>query len=313
MDSTGHSIRPFRADDLVAVSALALARATLGSDAPSAARLTRDFVLDPGFAPLDLLVAEQSGRIVGYVLAPRLRPPALVDDAELYRVGWIAGLGVRADCRRHGIATALVERSLALMAGEGARRVDVADFPGRYLVPGIDRAAGPAAYALFVDRLGFQVFDQVASMGVELAAAAQPPTGDGAGIRRLDYGEIPVVRDAVVRGFGWSWWLYIERSLNAYLAGDQTPVDVFVAWSGDDPVGFVHGRGARFGPLGVLAPARGAGLGGQLTRMALARMRMRGLGRAYFLIATADVEAFYTRLGFTVLRRFERLRRALTP
>ena len=85
-------------------------------------------------------------------------------------------------------------------------------------------------------------------------------------------------------------------------------MDILVAWDGDEPAGIVHTRGTRLGPVAAFVP--GAGLGRRLTLAALARMHARGATRATFMIATADVEGFYARLGFTVLRRFERLRRS---
>lgn len=304
-------VRPFRAEDLDAVASLA--RETLGDDAPSTAQLARDFLLDPGFALEDLLIAEQGARPAGFLLGPRLRPPTPADDASQYRTLWIAAFGVRPDRRRRGIATALLQRALDAAARDDLWRVDVADFPVRYLVPGIDPVASAAAHSLLVDRFGFRQRDSVASMGIELAGLPERQDDGGRQIRRLDAGEIPLVRDFLRDAFGWSWWLHMARALDARLAGAATPGDILVAWDGGVPVGVVHHNGARFGPLAVAERARGRGLGTRLTQAALAGMRDQGLGRAHFLIADAPAERFYGHLGFTVLRRFERLTLELTP
>ncbi len=309
MIAASFGIRAFRAADLEGV--VRLARDTLGQDAPSAARLARDFLLEPGFAPDDILVAERNGELVGYLLAPRLRPPAPADDAETYRTGWIAGFGVRADMRRRGIATALLARALDAMARTDLGRVEIADFPVRYLVPGVDRAAFPEAYDLLVRRFGFAPRDQVASMGMDLAEIATPSAGGDGRIRRMALGEIPQIRELLVSEFGWGWWDYMARSFGAHLAGDPTAVDILVAWDGGAPVGAVHYRGARFGPLGIIGRARRRGLGTRLTLAALTRMREHGLPRAYFLMAPEPAQRLYARLGFRVLRRFTRLARTL--
>ena len=303
-------VRPFRAADLDAV--VALARETLGEDAPSTVRLARDFLLDPGFVPEDLLTAEQGGRPAGFLLAPRLRPPALADAESQHRTQWIAAFGVDPDRRRQGIATALLRRALEAATRDGLDKVDVADFPVRYLVPGIDPVAAGPAHALLVDRFGFRQRDSVASMAIDLAAIRDRPAEGGEPIRRLSPGEIPQVRDFLRDAFGWSWWLHMARALEAQLAGAPTPSDTLVAWDGGTPAGVVHYSGARFGPLAVAERARGQGLGRRLTLAALVLMRDRGLARAYFLIADAQAERFYSRLGFTVQRRFARLTLVLT-
>ena len=104
----------------------------------------------------------------------------------------------------------------------------------------------------------------------------------------------------------------MARGLEARLAGAPIPSDILVAWDGTAPIGVVHYSGARFGPLAVSEQARGRGVGTGLTLAALAAMRDQGLARAYFLIADARAERFYSRLGFTAQRRFDRLTLALT-
>ena len=305
----GVQIRPFRAYDFDAV--VRLAHSTLGHDAPSSAHLAHDFLLDSGFIGDDLLIADQDGHTVGFLLAPRLRPPARVDHPSHHRTLWIAAFGVDPDRRAQGIGTALVRRAMGAALRDGLQRIDVADIPVRYLVPGIDPAACPAAHGLLVARLGFRERDRVASMRIDCAAIDGPPADRK--IRRLEAAEIPLVRDFLCRAFGWSWWWHMARPLWAQLAGAQIPSETLVAWGGGQPIGVVHYHAHRFGPLAVAEPARGLGLGSRLTLAALARMRDRGLRYAYFLIADARAERFYGHLGFTVQRRFVRLTRALTP
>ncbi len=294
------AIRPFRPDDLEPVAALM--RQAMGLPAIDASLIARDILLDPGFAADHLLVADAAGGCAGFVLAPRLDPlgPA--------GTGWIAALGVRPDHQRRGIGRTLVEAALAGLRRDGATRVDVADMPVRYLLPGIDREAHPAAYRLLTDGFGFQIRDSVASMGIGLAdLAASAPDA----IRACAPGEIPLLRAFLTAEFEPGWWAHLERSIRARLSGDPTPSAVLCHWEHGLPVGAVHYRGNRFGPLAVASRLRGRGVGAELTRAALAEIRRHGFADAYFLVARPEVEPFYARLGFRVLRRFTRLTLAL--
>lgn len=269
-------------------------RDTLEAPALDTATVARDFLLDPGFAPHHLLVADRDG-VAGYVLAPRhdpVGPPG---------TGWIAGLGVHPDHRGRGVGMALLTAALAGLRADGCTRIDVADVPVRYVVPG-----APAAVAgLFTGRFGFTVVDEVASMGIDLPAGAPDE-----GVAPCPPGAYPLLRDFLIDGFGPAWWAYFERSLRARLHGDPTPSEVLCHFHDGRPAGVVHYRGDRFGPLAVGPALRGQGVGALLTRAALARMAASGSRRAFFLVAVPAVQPFYAGLGFSVLRRFTRLRLA---
>ena len=288
-------LRPFRAADL---GALAGAFPVLEPD-----RLVRDFLMAPDFSAGDLLVAEVGGAIAGFVLA--VQRDALGADGT----GWIAAFGVQEKYRGRGIATSLLEASIAAMRRHGVTRVDVADVPVRYLLPGVDRAACPVAYRLLVENLGFAPRDEVASMGIDLTAELVPQTDPA--IRVCRPGEYPLLRDFLCREFDPGWWAFYRRSLTARLSGDAEPADVICHWQDGLPLGAVHYRGSRFGPLAVSASLRGQGIGARLTHAALAGMRGHGVTHASFMIGAEAVQPFYARLGFHVLRRFFRLARTL--
>jgi ribosomal protein S18 acetylase RimI-like enzyme len=287
-------VRPFAAADFRAL--VVLMRETLAMPALDEAWMARDFLLAPGFRAEHLLVAEAEERVRGFVLAPRqdaLGPPD---------TGWIAGLGVAAADRGRGIGRALLQRAIADMRAEGLARIDVADVPVRYLLPGVDRVAFPAAFAL-LKTLGFATRDVVASMGIGLDRDF--PTAPE--VRPATPGELPLVR-AFFQGWEASWWPFLERSTIRKLGGDSAPSDVLCWWEEGRPLGVVHFRGNRFGPLAVGETARGRGIGAALTLAALAAMRRAGISDAYFLIGRPEVQPFYRRLGFRVLREFSRMR-----
>jgi len=287
-------VRPFEARDFAGV--VALMQQTLALPAFDERVLTRDFLLAPGFRPEHLLVAEEGSTLAGFMLAPRH------DPLGAPTTGWIAALGVAPKYRRRGVATGLLSLVFADMRREDFTQVDVADVPVRYLLPGVDRAAYPGAAELLIDYLGFSLREEVASMGIELdrdfpiASEARPVT----------LGELPLIRD-FFDGWGPGWWEHIERSALLKLAGDSVPSEILAWWEDGKPLGVAHFRGHRFGPLAVAEAARGHGIGAALTLATLAAMKSSGFADAYFLVGREEVQPFYTRLGFTVLRRFEKL------
>jgi GNAT superfamily N-acetyltransferase len=191
------------------------------------------------------------------------------------------------------------------MKREGIVQVDVSDVPVRYWLPGVDRAAFPGAFELLA-RHGFTERDEVASMGIPLDRSfPQHPA-----IRPLRLGELPLLR-AFFQGWDAGWLEHLERSALQKLLGDPTPSDILGWWEGNVPLGFCHFRANRFGPLAIDPAARGRGVGAALTLATLEAMRQAGLADAFFLVGRAEVQPFYARLGFTIRRRFLRMRRQL--
>lgn len=288
------TVRPFRPGDFPAT--VALMRQGLAIPGLDERRIARDFLLAPGFQPTHLLVAEAADALAGFALVPRHDPLGPPDR------GWIAAFGVAPERRRQGIGTALIGAALAAMRAEGVARIDVADVPVRYLVPGVDRAACPGAVEL-LGRLGFMVREEVASMGIPLDRSFP----EAAAIRPAALGELPLVREFFAAGWDAGWWGHLERSTLLRLLGDQTPSDILGWWEAGRPLGLCHYRGNRFGPLAVGEVARGRGIGAALTLATLAAMRRAGFEDAYFLVARQDVQPFYRRLGFSERRRFTTL------
>jgi GNAT superfamily N-acetyltransferase len=295
---TSPVVRPFAPADFEPV--LALMRETLALPGFSGERFARDYLLASGFRFEHVLVAEAEGRLAGFMLVPRRDPLGAPDRA------WIAAFGVTPAFRRQGMATALLEAVLQALQAESIRQVEVADVPVRYLFPGVDRQAYPGAVEVLTRR-GFALTEEVASMGRGLDGKF--PVAPA--IRMVRPGEYPLVRDFFAAGFDPGWWGYFERSIVARLSGDPTPSETLGWFENGRLRGVVHYRDRRFGPLAVGPAHRGRGIGAALTLAALAEMARAGLDRAYFLVGREDVQPFYARLGFTVLRRFTRLRRAL--
>jgi len=288
-------VRPYEAADFAAV--VALMRETLALPGIDEKLVAHDFLLAPAFRPEHLLVAEEGSTLAGFALVPRHDPlgaPA---------TGWIAAFGVAPAFRRKGIATALLSRGLADMRAGGIAQLDVADVPVRYLLPGVDRAAYPGAAELLIGNFGFTLREEVASMGLNLDRNFPVATET----RPVMLGELPLICDFFAEGWGPGWWEHIERSTQLKLAGDPERSEILAWWENGKPLSVAHFRGNRFGPLAVGEAARGRGIGAALTLATLAAMKAAGFADAYFLVGREDVQPFYAKLGFAVLRRFEKL------
>jgi GNAT superfamily N-acetyltransferase len=119
---------------------------------------------------------------------------------------------------------------------------------------------------------------------------------------------VPAVAAFAASGFSVGWQQELAE------AQDYDPVPLFVAWRGDEVVGFaatdVTGP-ARFGPTGTRKDLRGQGVGGALLRLALRALYERGE-------ATADIGwvgplAFYARMvDAQITRAYWRFDKALT-
>ena len=300
-------IRPFQPVDLPAVIAIMGWTLELNDLRPE--RFARDWLMTPGFCPEHLLIAtteEPLARVLGFLLAPRQDALAPADR------GFIAALGVHPEWRRQGIGHALLARAMADMREEAVREIDVADVPVRYFYPGVDRAKFPVALDLLTRGFGFAVRDDVASMGIDDSMVPRPQHGRLAPpLARLGPESVHLLRDFLLAEFDPGFWAFFEHSLRLSYSGEHVPSEVICWWEAGKPIGAVHFRDNRFGPLAVGEAARGRGIGKALTLTAIDRILFTGYRSAYFMMATAAVEPFYAKLGFTVLRRFSRLRLTL--
>lgn len=224
-------------------------------------------------------------------LAEKLRPPRaltpldgalLGEPAEGSRTAWLAWWDGEASSME-----AAVRRALSL----GATRLAAGGPPGNYVDSGVDAAevgrfvaAGFTARGAHVDLRVATVVKARKVEGVEVVRGA------------------PI--DEIGRRFGaaWAWeatralshdGLFAARSSDGALLG-------FAAHSGN----LAHQ--GTFGPIGVFAEARGAGLGAALATAVLADLEARGFPEATVPWVATETAAFYERLT-TVLARRERV------
>jgi ribosomal protein S18 acetylase RimI-like enzyme len=313
---------------------LELWRQVMPRDAPDPDRFRDIALLDRAFRPEGLVLLWRGSRLIGfgYAVAAGTR-------------GWLASLGVAEDERGQGHGSRILRSCLGFLASAGCTSVELGGHGERYLLPGADPVAYPAFGRLLLAG-GFRPAGETSAMarpldrenalaavgleaaGLEAAdleeagleAAGLKKSSDGgyaAGgyvYRHPDQGELPeLLRVACAFGPGW------RGLIRSHLSRTGDTGNLWVAYSADGSAcGFAGfelfpGCPGRFGPMGVLPAARGAGVGGRLVRLSLSSMAKRGVRSAWFLWGPESESGrrMYASAGFGVNRRFEFFRRDL--
>jgi ribosomal protein S18 acetylase RimI-like enzyme len=309
-------IRPFRGTDLGAL--LRVWNAALPRDAVTERRLLAQVLLDPNVDE-GFLVAEAGGEVIGFVLGIVRREPLPGSDLETER-GWITAFGVRPDCQRAGVGTALFEAAFSFFRDAGRREVLISPYAPNYFVPGVDLAAYPAA-GLFLERLGFETIARPLSMdanlvplevGPEVCAREEALRADGFLVRPLTIADVPEFLRFLAAAMPGDWLRHARELLHRVARGDATYDQITLALQSPDRiVGYAQFEGEHFGPFGVAEGYQGRGLGTVLLARTLERMRQHGHHHAWLLWTSDDAARLYARFGFRETRRFAVMRKRL--
>lgn len=112
-------VRRARPEDDAALAAVDAVTWTSGTS-PGGARTAGSAFFDERTAPADVLVAEQDGQVVGYVLVRQAIP--LPSHTHVLQVD---GLAVHPDSRGRGVGSALVGAAVAEARSRGARKLSL--------------------------------------------------------------------------------------------------------------------------------------------------------------------------------------------
>ncbi|MFF4755724.1 GNAT family N-acetyltransferase [Streptomyces sp. NPDC002514] len=283
-------------------------------------RFRSTVLLDANFDPEGLRIAVDGDRVVGAAYAVRRLTPMSGTDLEPEQ-GWIPFFFVDPAARGRGLGRELLTDALDWLHGHGRTRVDFSSYTPNYVLPGLDGAAYPEAAGL-LESLGFRTLYEAAAMDRCLVGYRLPDDVarrfdelTARGHRFATPADDDLVELLALAGqrFSPDW----ARAIRDCLAVG-TPLDRIVV--ARDPAGRLAGwamHGAygstdeRFGPFGVLAELRGAGLGKVLLHLVLERMRARGAHSAWFLWTGERSPAgrLYHTAGFTTTRVFRVMRR----
>jgi len=241
----------------------------------------------PGRQVGRVFLAEVSQTPVGMMQA--LWQPA---DAR----GWLGLFAVQTDCRRRGIATALLENVRRAWQAAGVRAGEVLAIPGNYFTPGIDPRYTEGL--CFLERSGFERFKDC----VNLTASLEEPfettvdeqrlAEEDVLIRRARSDDGPLLDVFFEQHFGADW------RLEAQLALDNDPPTLHVGLRDSVMVAFsAHSTQNRewgfFGPMGTAPAARGLGIARVLLWHCLNDLRQAGHRTA--VIPWVGPVAFYAR------------------
>jgi ribosomal protein S18 acetylase RimI-like enzyme len=267
-----------------------------------AALLASILVPVAGKSAVRLAARDERGRVVGLLIA------GLVEDGTPQTLA-IELLAVEPDAQGRGVGRALLAEAEVAARRLGAERMTAGGSAHRYLWPGV-ASRRTAALGLLL-RHGFRRTGIAFNMTADLAALPPVPA-PGPGIALVAFGADPGVdADAVAAAatFSSGW------ATEVGLAVSQPSSGGFAAVRDGRVLGFVgHGvyRPASFGPLGTVAEARGAGVGGLLTLASLAAMRDAGIRTGQIGWIAEDALPFYARVsGAVVGDAFWQLSRAL--
>jgi len=313
------TFRTHRAGDAAALAALTTL--AMPQDAVDVPTLTENVLLDENFQPEGLIVAEHDGVPVGFVYAVTTARAGSGQEAP---GGWLTIGCVHPDHRGRGVGTGLLTRATDYLAERGATWVNVAAYAPAYFVPGLDAVAYPEA-ARLLEQHGFTRLYTAAAMALELStyrtptdvlALADQRAAEGYQLGPATPDDLPEVIDFAGRELAPDWADAVRDAVLRHghlhrlrIVRGPTGVAGFAIY------GAYRGLRERFGPFGVDESLRGTGLGKILLHHTLTAMRAEGAHSAWFLWTGEDSPAghLYRRTGFTVTRRFDVLRRELTP
>lgn len=307
------SIRPFQGSDLPGL--VTLWNRTHFADPISEQRVLLDFILDPNFDPLGLLIACDGRNQVGFVLGMASREDRPSDN--LYGSGIVVGIGVEHAYRRQGIASQLLARLEEHWHQRNVTNIQVGPWVPTYLTPGVDETSYPGAVDFFAARgymSGARPISMRASLtGYAVAEGIEEIVADldkgGISIRpAIAEDALPLLRFAAEHFPHWE--SYVRGNLRALVAASDGST-LTVAIDAGKIIGFALTNGERFGPFGVDEAYRGRGVGAVLLSRSLQAMRARAIHTAYFLWTSDQTARLYRRHGFEMVRRFTMMKKTL--
>lgn len=308
-----YQYRPMETRDIEPL--VALWQRTVIGDPVNQQRLVTDYLLDPHFDPASVVVAEADKVLVGFAFGMRARADRASDNSPA--VGVVVAFGVDIHHRRQGVGTGMLKHLELRWLDAGVTRIEVGPWIPTYLTPGVDDATYPDAIP-FLASLGYRTGSQPVSMRALLTGyvpaegvneAAHALETEGVAIRSASAIDI-IPTLAFAEAHFPHWESYVRDTFRAVM--NAHPSTIYVAYRGDDVIGFALTNGERFGPFGVDESCRGKGVGAVLLSRALCAMRASNQHVAYFLWTSDRTARLYQRHGFEVVRRFTMVSKSLT-
>jgi mycothiol synthase len=309
-------IRPYQGGDESQL--LAVWNASMTADNLDETAFRTKVLLDPNFQTVNLLVAVEADRIVGFTLMLTRQVPLFLQGIEPEQA-WITAFGVLPEHRRRGVGTALFRYAHERLKAQGRKTISISPYVPNYFTPGVDLNAYPGAME-FLTKDGFKIVDRAISMGVDLsgfqipdeirALERQREQESGITIRPVTSADLPELMPFIAQHFGWDWFRHAQDYLLELFGGhDSRSICFLVARQRGKIVGYCQQRLERFGPFGVDPACRNLGIGRLLLFHCLATMSARQIYFAYFLWTGDDAARLYALAGFKHRREFAIMRK----
>lgn len=262
--------------------------------------------LEPNFEPEGFFVAEDEGRIVGFVNAVYRKVPICAGVEIETDKGWLAGFAFDREYPEAG--NVLLDRAEEYLLKNGRTIINTGYYP-TYFVQGVDERHSPENIELFEKR-GYKGKRSV-SMILDLDSYETHP-GVSEKRKKLDEMGIHVISltdEYIPRLFTLendflrpTWLMEYKNRVS-----DMDFERVKIAVQGEKILGACifkdpGSNDERFGPFGVSSACRGMGVGGVILDEVLTEMKNRGLKNAWMQWASDDKGAavIYERAGFKV-------------
>lgn len=290
-------IRQYQVNDLAPV--ITLWNQSLKRDYISPTLFQHKVLADSNFNPQGCLIAEDQGKIVGFLLGI-IRQMPLESIGLQDELGWITVFFVDANYRRQGIGQRLLKGVLDYFHAQQRKKIYVANYVPNYFFPGVDRDTYPEAYR-FLLKNGFTEKQRVLGMGNQLQDMVMPQKASQK-IRDLEQQGI------YIQDFQKKYTYALLNFLRTEFPGDWagTIVDkikadredeIILAIKDDQVLGYCQFTGAHFGPFGVSERLRGTGLGSLLYWRVVEKMKASGQHFIWLAWTGGDAARFYQEKG----------------
>ena len=264
----------------------------------------RKVFLEANFTPKGAFVAEENGKIIGFVNAVFRKVPICADAEIETKTGWISAFVV--DKNNLSVGDELLDMAEKYLKENGKTVVNTGYYP-TYFVQGVDERYTPEYIKIF-ERRGYKPNRSIA-MILDLEKYNAPLNIEEKREKlRLEGITFSSLTDEYItklfsleNDFLKPSWLYEYKNRALNMDFDRIKIaiqngKIIGACIFDDP----DSDPGRFGPFGVNNCCQGKGVGGVLLADCLTEMKNRGIKNAWMQWASDDMGAsiLYERAGF---------------
>lgn len=265
-------------------------------------------VLSQGLDPSTCLVAEEDGRVIGFVFGTMQG-----------KIGYLSVIFVSAGHRRKGIGTALLEAFAMGVRAKGGTKLSITWGSGA-VMPGVDWVAYPGALEFFSKNGFVEVDREAVAMSRSLMDYRTPKEvteledklrAEGYAFQQLNEERVLDLMQFLKAEFpGW------ENDPRGTLLRYPKNLDhILIALKGDKVVGYcqmaIDGLVEHFGPFAVAQSERNKGIGAVLFHNCLATMQTKGARNVWFARGGGRNYSFYVRHGMKEMRRYVAMDKSL--